>query len=97
GGNVRLSIALIGPTFGWRWWHLIRIQNAAGKSSVPRARGGARRRSRGGRLMGIAALDRAGFDLGQVRRGVDDRGMRECLREIAEQPSRLGVVFFRHQ
>ena len=35
-------------------------------------------------LLGISAHRRGGLDLGQVGRGVNDRGMRESLREIAE-------------
>src|SRR5712691_13273127 len=32
-----------------------------------------------------------------MRRGVDDRGVRKGLREIAEEPPRLRVVSFRHE
>src|SRR5438034_1287087 len=45
----------------------------------------------------IAARRRGGFDLGEVRRGVDDRGVREGLREIAEQPPPGRIVFFGEQ
>src|SRR5439155_2472716 len=45
----------------------------------------------------VAARRRGGFDLGEVRRGVDDRGVREGLREIAEQPPPGGIVFFGEQ
>jgi hypothetical protein len=51
----------------------------------------------GGRLIVIAACRGGGFQLRQMRRGVDDRGVREGLWKIAEQSFRDRIVFFGEQ
>src|SRR5580700_1088840 len=45
----------------------------------------------------VAARGRGSFDIAQMRRGVDDSGVRESLWEIAEHPFRHRVVFLGEQ